>query len=1257
MKKMNRDFVCALCLKIARIIFLFPLLHMQLHAQNVYYVSPSGSAVNIGSISNPWNIQYALNGAQAAGKINAGDTIYLRSGTYTGKFISNLGYAAGAPIIVKNYNKERVIINGYTGAINNATALVINGLNTWFMGLEVTSTSTSRVSGSTPSGNTSKPGDIYTGGGVDVFGQDIKIINFIVHDIPGTAIGAWKTADNNEIYGCILYNNGFSGRSDPAAASSVKGHGPGIYVQNLNPAKPQKLLNNFVFKNFSLGIEAKTTGALPGHALNGINIDSNTIFNAGALNYDTISRKYNLFLGSEVNPYNPAENIYIRSNVFYRDETDGSKPFYQDGILKPAHYNQQNISFGTGQIDSFVYFHNNYITGSCYSGGIYVQNNFKRFDFQYNTLYDPLGSSISALVGVEYFAEYNVADTVKLAGTWNNNRYFSNSLNPFWREKNQTQLAVLNLAGFRSVYGTDINSVLFAAKPTDTAFIRKNKYETNTFYVTVLNNSKQAAFTISFGNSNLNGYYYTVIDAQNYFGSPVTTGIYNGTSIVLPMNLQDVSPAVGNVPVQPNHTSANLGTFIIRFTSTLQPLPCNPPTGLTVSNTSTTNLKLNWTAANQATRYVIQKLNGTSWDSIGFTTAGITTFTAIGLQAYTSYSFRVGTRCAGSTTLRYSNIGKSPGKYFIDVNGSATNAGTITQPWTLAYALGGAGGAIKAGDSLFLKGGIYTGNFSATFLNGTAALPIVFRNFNGEIATIDGYTGKNTLAALTISSFASYTTFAGLEIKCSSPSRLSLLAGDIYTGKGVDIQGSNIKLVNCIIHDMPGDGIYAGKDAVNTEIYGCIIYNNGYERALTGYSNGITVQNSDQAAPKTIANSFIFKNNVTGILAYGNTSSVSVNGISIDSSTVFNTGALLTSTLGRKYNLLVGGASNSYPAKNINVRNNVFYRDETDGAGGLKPYNLRYNISFGQSGITDSSLLFQGNYVVGGGYYGAIYVQSAYKQYNLRNNTFYTPDINNKLLSVKPGTTLPGAWSNNSYSSANAGPFSGLTFPGWKTAYMVDANSNYSTTKPTDTFFIRQNKYDTAVYYVTVLNHSKTNSFNLPFVNHGLTGRTYIVQDVQNYFGNAVATGIYGGVSISLPMNLAALSVPSGTVGVLPLHTSTNLGTFIIKFSDAVTGGKGTKYKTLPRSEAVILIDKYSPSIKLFPNPAYSYVSFEISSIEFEGTNKHYQIINEAGAVMATGVLISGSTTINTHNFAAGFYSIRILSGYKLVATKTFIKE
>jgi len=76
---------------------------------STYYVSTSGSnPLGDGSFTYPWRtIDYA------ATKVQAGDTVYIRGGTYNEKVtIDNLQGASNAWITFKAYNNEKVIISG-----------------------------------------------------------------------------------------------------------------------------------------------------------------------------------------------------------------------------------------------------------------------------------------------------------------------------------------------------------------------------------------------------------------------------------------------------------------------------------------------------------------------------------------------------------------------------------------------------------------------------------------------------------------------------------------------------------------------------------------------------------------------------------------------------------------------------------------------------------------------------------------------------------------------------------------------------------------------------------------------------------------------------------------------------------------------------------------------------------------------------------------------------------------------------------------
>jgi len=81
-----------------------PLVNLQKEA---YFVSPNGSDSNPGTVNKPWRTL-----SHAAERINAGDTLYIRGGTYHESFIIYNSGTQTSPIVVTNYSNEEVIIDG-----------------------------------------------------------------------------------------------------------------------------------------------------------------------------------------------------------------------------------------------------------------------------------------------------------------------------------------------------------------------------------------------------------------------------------------------------------------------------------------------------------------------------------------------------------------------------------------------------------------------------------------------------------------------------------------------------------------------------------------------------------------------------------------------------------------------------------------------------------------------------------------------------------------------------------------------------------------------------------------------------------------------------------------------------------------------------------------------------------------------------------------------------------------------------------------
>ncbi len=250
-----------------------------------YYVSPNGSSANDGSMSRPWTLSYAL--ATAGGRIHAGDTVWVRGGTYRGGFRSTLTGLSGAPIVVRQYPGERATVDaaGYTG-----DQFVVAGAWSVFWGLELMSSEPKRTFSTTS--NDARPNLLVNNGSHN------KFINLVVHD-GGVAFFNYSSRSDVEIYGSIWYNNGWQGPD--------RGHGHALYIKS--DVGPVVARDNVIFNQYGYGIHAYTnTGS---GLLNNIWIEGNVSFDNGTLSSSGTSAN----IGNLGQP--PANDLTMLTNLTY----------------------------------------------------------------------------------------------------------------------------------------------------------------------------------------------------------------------------------------------------------------------------------------------------------------------------------------------------------------------------------------------------------------------------------------------------------------------------------------------------------------------------------------------------------------------------------------------------------------------------------------------------------------------------------------------------------------------------------------------------------------------------------------------------------------------------------------------------------------------------------------------------------------------------------------------------------------------------
>jgi hypothetical protein len=434
--------------------------------------------------------------------------------------------------------------------------------------------------------------------------------------------------------------------------------------------------------------------------------------------------------------------------------------------------------------------------------------------------------------------------------------------------------------------------------------------------------------------------------------------------------------------------------------------------------------------------------------------------------------------------------------FYAATNGSAAASGSISNPWNLATALSQPS-AVRPGDTIWVRGGTYNGIFNS-YLVGTLSAPIIVRQYPGERATLDGGSSN---AAVLLMIWGSYTWFWGLDITSSSADRDSTQPGPYPTdlnrpqecvdnaqqpGAGVGVKLINMTIRNC------GQGVALWVTATNAEVYGNLVYYNGWNGSDRHHGHGIYSQN---AAPsvRTVRDNIFYANWDYQVQVYG---SGALDNHTIDGNITFWDGAGSAEGAGASFTM--GGGSS---AQNNAVTNNAFYGSQYGGgvdlSGGDSNVTLTGNY-FGTAGTTNSN---------GGGVY-------------LDNQT--------GTVNISGNRIIAGLFSPSNYSS------------------LYPSNTYYQLpSRPTGTWtLVRPNAYESGRGHVAIFNWNHASSVPVDLSPILTVGASYEIRSAQNFFGPPVAAGVYLGGSVSIPMTGGGVEAPAGAP--TPSPTGPEFGAFVV---------------------------------------------------------------------------------------------------------------
>lgn len=416
-------------------------------------------------------------------------------------------------------------------------------------------------------------------------------------------------------------------------------------------------------------------------------------------------------------------------------------------------------------------------------------------------------------------------------------------------------------------------------------------------------------------------------------------------------------------------------------------------------------------------------------------------------------------------------------EHHVSPTGTASGTGSASAPWSLAHACTQPA-AVKPGDTIWLHGGDYVGAFVCA-LTGTSVQPVTLRSAPGEWARIDG----RGATANTLDLNGEWAVYRDFEVTNTDPSRSGSRAG------GLNVYGSHLRVVNLVVHDTGGNGFWSS--AVDSEVYGCIVFHNGYDASDRGHGHGLYTQNA--TGTKTIAENVFFGGYSFGIHAY--TEGGAIQGFDLVGNVLFNAG-VTSSVSGHKDDVLVGGLK---AADRIALRENLVWAI----GGDTRAIQLGYSVPNQAVALTD-------NYVI-----GALKFAQPWSAITLTDNTLCT------VTGV-----APASYPDNTYLTKDP------------TAPRV---------------FVRPNKYEAGRAHVVVYNWTRAATVAVDPSAVLAAGARFELRNAQDVLGSAVLSGTWTGGALQVPMTGLVPAQPIGSPG--SYDSSDQTGTLFNVFLLTSTGG------------------------------------------------------------------------------------------------------
>lgn len=245
--------------------------------------------------------------------------------------------------------------------------------------------------------------------------------------------------------------------------------------------------------------------------------------------------------------------------------------------------------------------------------------------------------------------------------------------------------------------------------------------------------------------------------------------------------------------------------------------------------------------------------------------------------------------------------------WYASPQGSADNNGSVVYPWDLQTALNKTA-SILPGQTLWLRGGTYLGEFSST-LAGETDNRVVVRPYPDETPIIDGGLAINgEWVKFWVPRIINSTVYRGV-ITDPDGSNTRPIGLDIYAPNSIFIGGK-------ILDSGVSVGYWSG--ASNSIVYGVLALNGGWVNDPGGTGHGTYVQNNTDS--KLIKHCIFAPHFGRTLVCYGKGSGIS--GVYMDENVwIERSGDEALGNDGKESNLLIGGHSDT-PLDDIEFTDN-----------------------------------------------------------------------------------------------------------------------------------------------------------------------------------------------------------------------------------------------------------------------------------------------------------------------------------------------